>query len=66
MRPLVVVEVEVRCQALIQLDPAFSWFDVDVFDFDAPPEPLDEGIVCRSPPAIHGDFHARFFFVPAP
>jgi hypothetical protein len=55
MRPLVVVEVELLHQALIQLDPAFSWVDVDVFDFDAPPEPLDEGIVGRVSVALPSD-----------
>src|SRR5262249_60535536 len=57
MGTLLVVEAEVGRQARLQLGHSLIILDVDVFVFDAPPEPLDEHVVQGPPPTIpaHGD-----------
>ena len=58
MKPLVVVEVEVFAQALDCLGDTFVVVQIDLFVFDAAPEPLDKDVVQRSTASIHtdGDF----------
>src|SRR5271165_170569 len=52
MGTLLVVEPEVGPQARLQLWYAFIVLDVDVLVFYAPPQPLHEHVVQRTPPTV--------------
>src|SRR5271166_727597 len=49
---ILVVEPEVGRQARLKLRNSFIIFDVDVFVFNAPPEPLHEDVVQRPPTTV--------------
>src|SRR5262249_54956216 len=49
---ILVVEPEVGRQARFQLRDLVIVFDVDVFVFDTPPQPLHEHVVQRTPPTV--------------
>src|SRR5271165_6532678 len=52
MGAILVVEPEVGRQARLKLRNSFIIFDVDVFVFNAPPEPLHEDVVQRPPTTV--------------
>lgn len=61
MKPLVVVEVEVFAQALDGLGHPFVVVQIDLFVFDAAPEPLDKDVVQCSTASIHTDGDLSLF-----
>ena len=61
MKPLVVVEVEVLAQALDGLGHTFVVVQIDLFVFDAAPEPLDKDVVQCSAAPIHTDGNPSLF-----
>ena len=49
VRTIMVIELEVVCQALVELRDTLVVPQVQVLVFDRPPEPLDEDVVQRPP-----------------
>ena len=54
MVSVVVLEDEVS-NSLVEFKPIFRRIEVNVFALDRSPEALNEGIVCGSSLAVHGD-----------
>jgi hypothetical protein len=61
MKPLPVVEVEVFVQTLDGLGDTFVVVQIDLFVFDAAPEPLNEDVVQCSATSIHTDGDLSLF-----
>jgi hypothetical protein len=55
--PLVIVKMEVGFQSSGKGRQRVVVFDVNVFVFDGPPEPLNEDIIKDASPAIHADLN---------
>lgn len=55
MWPLGIVELDVTFNPTIQINAGLVCIQIDVFIFDAPPEPLNVYVVSGSSPAIHTD-----------
>src|SRR5262245_30374029 len=61
MKALPIVELKISPQACDGLRRGFVITDVDVFVFDASPEPLNEDVVQRSASTIHADGDLALF-----
>ena len=61
VRPILVVEAEVLVQAGEQRGYGLILLEVDIFVFDATPEPFDEDIVEAPTTSIHTDADVGLF-----
>jgi len=61
MQTLSIVEPEISAQADDGLGHGFVIFDVDVFVFDAAPEPFNEDVIQRTASPVHTDGDLALF-----
>ena len=65
MKALPIVELKISTQARDGLRRGFVITDVDVFVFDASPEPLNEDVVQRPASPVHADGDLALFENPS-